>query len=325
MILRRIYGAWEQFFFVPMSPLPIGLFRILYGLCVCATLLLLHGDWLAWFGVHGWVTPAATGQIEPGMRINLFHVMPQNDHWIAVFFWVFLTFAVLLTLGLWTRISSIAVFLCLTSIQQRNLFITNGGDTFLRVAGFFLIFAPAGAALSLDRLWRIRRGAEAGEPAPRAPWAQRMIQFELALLYFAAFLWKMKGSAWRDGRALYYVMHLHEIQRFPLPAWIDHMAFLRAGTWATLALECALGLLIWFRPFRYPLLLLGLVFHLCLEYALNIPMFQWDVLTAYVLFIDPVDLPRFGTAIRNRVALPRRKAMPAESSLSPPETVATAD
>jgi hypothetical protein len=28
------------------------------------------------------------------------------------------------------------------------------------------------------------------------------------------------------------------------------------------------------------------LFHLSLEYALNIPMFQWDMLSAYVLFID---------------------------------------
>jgi Vitamin K-dependent gamma-carboxylase len=305
MILRKIYRAWEQFFFAPLSPRPIALFRILYGLCVCATLLLLHSDWLAWFGVHGWVTLPAMTESEPGLRLNLFHVMPQNDHWIAVFFWIFLAFAVLLTLGLWTRISSIAVFLCIASMQQRNLFITHGGDTFLRVAGFFLMFATAGGAFSVDRFLRVRRGLESGDPAPRAPWAQRMIQFELALLYFASFLWKIKGNAWRNGTALYYVLHLHEIHRFPIPAWMDHMALLRAGTWATLALECSLGILIWFRPFRYPLLLLGLLLHLCLEYALNIPMFQWDVLAAYVLFIDPADLERFWNGISDRIVLRR--------------------
>jgi hypothetical protein len=32
---------------------------------------------------------------------------------------------------------------------------------------------------------------------------------------------------------------------------------------------------------------LGLLFHLSIEYALNLPMFSWDVLTAYILFVDP--------------------------------------
>jgi len=36
-------------------------------------------------------------------------------------------------------------------------------DTLLRVTAFFLMFAPAGAALSLDRLWNLRRGRESRE------------------------------------------------------------------------------------------------------------------------------------------------------------------
>ncbi|MGH9616154.1 MAG: HTTM domain-containing protein, partial [Acidobacteriaceae bacterium] len=134
------------------------------------------------------------------------------------------------------------------------------------------------------------------------PWAQRMIQFELALLYFAAFLWKIKGAPWLNGTALFYVFHMHAIERFPLPAWVQQTWFLKLGTWSTLVLEFCLGVLIWFRPFRYPLLLLGLLFHLCLEYSLNIPMFQWDVLAAYVLFIDPPDLERAGRIVRERLS-----------------------
>ena len=155
------------------------------------------------------------------MRLNLFTVMPQDDRWISAFFWVFLGFALLLTAGVWTRLSSVAVFLCLTSIDQRNLFILHGGDTFLRIAGFFLMFAPAGAAFSVDRLIRVRRGLEGAQIQPRAPWAQRMIQLELALLYLTAFWWKMKGHTWINGTALYYVLHLRSIARFPVPQWIQ--------------------------------------------------------------------------------------------------------
>jgi hypothetical protein len=298
MILQKIRGAWEEFFFKPQSPVPLGLFRIFYGICVSATVILLHSEWLDWFGMHSWVSLSTMTTVEPGTRLNLFTVMPQDDRWITAFFWVFLVFAVLLTIGLWTRVSSVVVFLCVASIQQRNLFILHGGDTFLRVTGFFLMFAPAGAALSLDRLIRVRRGLEGAEIPARAPWAQRMIQFELALLYFVSFWWKLEGNTWLHGTALYYVLHLHSVARFPLPRWIEHPAILKIGSWFTLALEFSLGVLIWFRPLRYPLLLLGLLFHLALEYALNIPMFQWDVLTAYVLFVDPADLGRVWRKIR---------------------------
>jgi hypothetical protein len=290
MTLRELRKFWDHFFFTPQSPLPIALFRILYGICVSATLVLLHADWLNWYGVHSWVSLSAIRQTEPEIRLNLFTVMPQDDRWIAAFFWVFLVCALLLTVGLWTRFGSVAVFLCLTSIHQRNLLILHGGDAFLRIVGFFLIFAPAGAALSLDRLIRVRRGLEGLEIKPRAPWAQRMIQIELSLLYLTSFWWKMKGHTWLDGTALYYVTHLHSIARFPLPRWIQSAAILKVGSWFTLALEFSLGVLIWFRRFRYPVLLLGLLFHLSIEYALNLPMFSWDVLKAYILFFDPSDL-----------------------------------
>ena len=160
------------------------------------------------------------------------------------------------------------------------------------------MFAPAGAALSMDRLIRLRRKLEGTEIEPRAPWAQRMIQFELALLYFSSFLWKIKGAPWLNGTAMFYVFHMHAIQRFPLPGWTQQLWILKLVTWYTLVLEFSMGVLIWFRPFRYPLLVLGFLFHLAIEYSLNIPMFEWDVLTAYVLFIDPGDLQRMGRVAR---------------------------
>jgi len=245
--------------------------------------------------------------VEPGIRLNLFTVMPQDDRWIAAFFWVFLGCALLLTVGLWTRVMSVAVFLCLTSIDQRNLLMLHGGDTFLRCAGFFLMFAPAGAAFSLDRLIAIRSRKQDAQIKPRAPWAQRIIQIELALLYLTSFFWKLKGHTWLNGTALYYVMHLHSIARFPLPHWIQSTAMLRAGSWFTLALEFSLGTLIWSRRFRYPLLLVGLLFHLSIEYSFNLPLFEFDVLTAYILFVDPVDLEKWWSALRQHLG---RRAVP---------------
>jgi amino acid transporter len=228
--------------------------------------------------------------------------MPQNDAWVEGFYWVFLSFAVMLTAGLLSRFSSVMVFVCLTSLHQRNLFINHGGDTFVRVAAFFLMFAPAGAALSLDRLIRRRLGREGPELQPRRPWAQRMIQIQVALLYLVAFWWKSMGPAWVNGTALYYVSHLAEIRRFPVPGWLQQPALLKLFTWLTLALEFSLGVLIWFKELRYPLLAMGAVFHLCLEYSLNVPIFQWDVLSAYVLFVEPEDLARLGRWARRRAA-----------------------
>jgi hypothetical protein len=299
--LRTLVDAWNRFFFAPQSPVPIGLFRAIYGTLVVATLALLRPDWLAWYGPHAWVSLSTMHQLESGSRLNLLAVLPQTNAWIESFFWVFLVSALLLAVGLFTRVNSVIVFVCLASMQQRNLYITHGGDTFLRVAGFFLIFAPAGAALSLDRLIRIWRGKGDSQLQPQRPWAQRMIQFELAIMYFASFCWKIEGLPWVQGTALYYVYHLSEFQRFPVPSWLLRPTILKLGSWYALALEFSLGVLIWVKEFRYTLLALGVLFHLSLEYSINVPLFQWDVLSAYVLFIDAVDLERAWNWVRRRL------------------------
>ncbi|MCU1298712.1 MAG: hypothetical protein JWO91_2990 [Acidobacteriaceae bacterium] len=300
MSLRSLFESWNAFFFTPQSPLPVALFRTIYGALVIATLVLLRPDWLAWYGVHAWMSLSTMHTLEPGTRLNLFAILPQTDAWIEALFWIFLGSAILLTIGFLTRFNSLIVFLCLTSIHQRNLYITHGGDAFLRVAGFFLIFAPAGAALSVDRLIRMWRGKEDATVLPRSPWAQRMIQFELALLYFVTFCWKVKGAPWLQGTATYYIYHLEELKRFPVPSWLLHPTMLKLESWSALVLEFSLGVLIWVKEFRYILLALGLLLHLYLEYSLNIPLFQWDILSAYILFIDAADITRTWDWIRSR-------------------------
>lgn len=292
MRIRSLVDAWNRFFFEPRSPLPVCFFRIVYGCMVTLTLLLLRGEWGSWYGTHAWVSLAAVHQLEPGPRLNLFAVIPQNDFYLDAFFWVFLAGCLFLIFGFLTRPSAVIVFVCLTSLHQRNLLINHGGDTFLRVAGFFLIFAPAGAALSIDRLIRVRCRKDGPKIQPRSPWAQRMIQFELSTLYLMSFWWKSLGQPWIDGTALYYVLHLNDVRRFPLPAWAQQQLILKLGSWLTLALEFGLGTLVWVKELRYPLLLAGILFHLTLEYALNIPMFQWDILAGYILFVDPAHLER---------------------------------
>lgn len=301
MSLGSLFRVWNEFFFREQSPLSICLFRIFYGALVILTLMLLRPDWLNWYGVHGWLSLSTALKLEPGHRVNLFTIIPQSDAWIESLFWVSLGFAVLLTIGLFTKASSIAVFTCLTSIQQRNLYITHGGDTFLRLAGFFLIFAPAGAALSLDHVIRVRRGKESRSIQLRTPWAQRMIQLQLSFLYLVSFLLKIKGAPWLQGTALFYIYHLEEFRHFPIPGWFFHSTVLKLCSWSALALEFSLGVLIWIKEFRYPLLALGVLFHLWLEYSLNIPLFQWDVLSAYVLFVNAYDLSRVWSAFRKFV------------------------
>ncbi|HYW46190.1 MAG TPA: S8 family serine peptidase [Bryobacteraceae bacterium] len=161
------------------------------------------------------------------------------------------------------------------------------------------MFAPTGAALSVDRLIRKYRGGP-GEPPLVLPWAQRMIQIQTALVYLSTFYWKLLGHTWVDGTALYYVLHLSEFKQFYVPG-ADNPAVIKLMTWSTLAIEFSLGTLVWIRPLRYWVLLAGICLHAAIEYALNIPLFSLTIVASYLNFVDPRDLDAARAWLRGKV------------------------
>ena len=297
---RSVVRSWNAFFFTPQSPTPVALYRIIYGLLVIADLALLHGDWLTWFGANGLVRVDTLRKLAPRIDLDLIWIPLYYDVWIQAFYWVFLLFAVFLTVGFLSRFSSVVVYVFLNAIIRRDFYITNGGDFLLRFMGFFLMFAPSGAAMSIDRLLRIWRGKEGLERQTCWPWAQRMLQIQAALVYLSAFCWKTLGSDWRDGTALYYTTRIVQFQRFPMPT-LENGILLRLATWSALFIELAVGALVWVRKLRYWILLLGVCLHLSIEYSMNLPLFQWIIMAGYVTFIDPADLSRAWAWVRRHI------------------------
>ncbi len=300
MTVASLARRWNEFFFKPQPPTPVALFRILYGAVNIANLALLRPDWLTFFGPHAIVSLDTVRKVTHTPRLEGLALLPQSDAAINAFFWVFLALALCLTVGFMTRFSSVALYLCLSSLHERNHYILSSADTVMRVTGFFLMFAPAGAALSVDRLIRIWRGTEGVAVPNHSPWAQRMIQIQISVVYLVACWWKTLGKTWMDGTAVYYVLRLTEFRRFPLPA-LENPFVIRFLTWSTVAIEFAAGVLVWFRDLRYLVLLAALGLHLGIEYSMNIPLFQWMMMITYVTFIYPEDLTRAWAWVRQRV------------------------
>jgi uncharacterized membrane protein YphA (DoxX/SURF4 family) len=291
MSLRRLFQAWNEFFFKPQSPTPVCLFRIFYGVIAIANLVILRPEWLMWYGPHAFARLDTIQHLNRALNMSLFEILPHTDLATTIFFWVFLVCAIFLTIGFMTRFSAVAVYICLGSIQMRNNFILNSGDTLMLVTGFFLMFAPSGAAFSVDHWLRVRQGRESAIVPLSSPWAQRMLQIQTGIVYFATFYWKSMGVLWMNGTAVYYAMRLEDFHRFPVPP-LHSIALIKSLTWLTLLIEFGLGVLIWFKELRYPVLVAGVCLHLGIEYAMNIPLFEWMIVATYVNFIEPEDLTR---------------------------------
>lgn len=292
MSIVQIRAAWERFFFEPISPAPMALYRICLGGLALANFLLMAPDVMVWFGQHGSLAPETAKMVSGGTGLNILSILPQTDQSVWLLFTIACLAAATLMIGFFTRLSAGVLFLAMTSLDHRNPIILNGGDSFLRLAIFFTIFSQGGAAWSIDRLMAIRQGKEHGPPKAREPWAQRLIAIQVAFVYLYTFIWKAMGTMWLGGTAVYYTSRLSEFWRFPVPYIFEHLWTIKLWTWSTLIIELALGTLVWIKEFRYWVLLSGVLLHLGIDYSMNIPLFAPIMVSAYLTFVEPADLER---------------------------------
>ncbi len=305
MSVSHLWHLWTEFIFKPRSPLPLGLFRILYGLLLLEYCYLAAPELLTCYSDDKGILRLQTLHKVFGLPvINLLAVLPPGDEWIIAVFAIFVIASFCLMVGLFTRISSIVVYLCLVSFDHRNIYVLHSGNKLMTLAAFWLMFAPAGAALSLDRIRKIRFSNEpASAELPQVSlWAQLAYQFQFILVYWQTSWAKFVSPVWFDGTAMYYVFRHKEFWHFPVPIVPDNLLLTKLATWGTLGLEFAAWTLIWFRETRY-LVLAGLVLlHLGIEYSMNIPMFEHIMLISLILFVYPEDLTGVMDWIKERAA-----------------------
>ena len=145
--LRR---DWNEFWFLLISSVPLGVFRLLFGALTLAYGLLLWPERFLWFGNRG-ILPLADSDAYNGSGSGPVHLdllaFRGADHWLTLFFAVFLLAALCLMLGFWTRTSSIVVYVCLNTLHSRDSVIHNSGDTVMLVMSAYLIFSSAGRGL----------------------------------------------------------------------------------------------------------------------------------------------------------------------------------
>ncbi|HEX5080618.1 MAG TPA: HTTM domain-containing protein [Blastocatellia bacterium] len=282
--LQNLADLWNQFFHAPESALALAVFRVAFGV------LLLGNAFSLWRSAEFCLYPEGALALEYQRTAfkkttwSLFNHLPPTRGAVHFVLLSHLVGVIGLLFGFYTQPSAALVFITLISLHSRNFYMLNSGDTLQRLLSFFLIFSQAGGALSVDA-WLAGISETATDP-----WALRLMQALVAIVYLRTTYWKLRGATWRAGSATYYALSLRDYRRRKLPQWLARSWFYRATTYGTLALEGALGALLWFDPLRYSLLLAGLALHLGLQYFMRTGLFQWTMLTSLLLFIKPADL-----------------------------------
>lgn len=293
--------AWERFWFGPQATSTLALVRIATGAFSLGWALSLLPDLFAFFS-EGGVVPGHPRHQGQGIW-GLLELFPTDAALVAVYV-AFIVASVALIIGLFSRLAALIVFLCLLSFSRRNGLVLNSGDGLLRVLSLFLVFSPSGSSLSLDRL---RRAKDSFWDFPaRAPWALRLIQIQLSVLYVSTVWQKVRGARWNDGTAVSYAQRVEDLERFPMPGVLKgDVTMANLQTFGTLAVELSLGILVWNRVLRPWVLGAGVVLHLGIEYSMRVGFFGFAIFACYLAFIPPETARSVILWVRDRLGAAR--------------------
>ncbi len=262
---RGLGDAWNAFFFAARDQRLCDVLRVGYGVLLLINLAVWARDLERWFGEDGVLPLRNARLIVDEHAPTLLAHLP-----LPVCFALLVASAILLTIGFYSRVNAVLVLVWLTSFHDRNIAIVDGEDTVFRLFAFFLALCP-------------RRGDKDSEP-----WALRLFQLQIAVIYLSSAIEKTTSSDWTNGSALYYVARLDDwFGKLPVPSFAFETPWIvQAMTWATLALEWVLPVLLFVPRTRKWAVLVGIAFHLSIDWTMNLFLFHYLMILGLLAFLE---------------------------------------
>ncbi|MFD9024775.1 HTTM domain-containing protein [Streptomyces parvulus] len=288
----------------------------------------------------------------------------DSGAWFEIVYALAVLSSVLLLLGWRTRTMSVLFMVGVLSLQNRSVFMGDGGDNVLHLMSIYLVLTRCGRVWSLDAR-RERRGAEARARGERVPdrvgpvlwsvfgfalltvtlaggldgdwfvpallwavWVAQgvgwvvgraaegsqprilldvvanvvhngalfVIMAEACLIYATAGWYKIQGSRWQDGTAVYYPLHLDYFS--PWPALSDALAgngiMVMLITYGTVVVQVAFPFTLFNRRVKNVLLAVMMTEHAVIAVTLGLPFFSLAMIAADAVFLPTPFLRRLG-------------------------------
>ncbi|WP_326721909.1 HTTM domain-containing protein [Streptomyces sp. NBC_00243] len=287
----------------------------------------------------------------------------DSQIWFEIVYALAALSSLLLLLGWRTRTMSVLFMVGVLSLQNRSVFMGDGGDNVIHLMAIYLVFTRCGQVWSLDaRRARLGREARArgervgpdrvgpalwgvlgfalatvtfagrlsdgwllvfwGLWAVQALWwavgssvraaeprilldvvanlvhnaALVVIMAEACLIYATAGWYKIQGSRWQDGTAVYYPLHLDYFS--PWPALSDLMTqygtIVMLVTYGTVIAQVAFPFTLFNRRVKNVLLVVMMTEHAVIAVVLGLPFFSLAMIAADAVFLPTSFLRRLG-------------------------------
>ncbi|WP_406443798.1 HTTM domain-containing protein [Streptomyces sp. NBC_01613] len=289
----------------------------------------------------------------------------DSGGWFELVYALAVLSSVLLLLGWRTRTISVLFMVGVLSLQNRSVFMGDGGDNVLHLMSVYLVFTRCGQVWSLDarraRLarearargervtdrvgpalwgvlgfvlvavtaggrfdgvdltvpvilwgiclavalwWVVGRRAKSGEPRILLDvignivhnGALFVIMAEACLIYATAGWYKIQGTRWQDGTAVYYPLHLDSFS--PWPGLADLLSssgtMVMLVTYGTVIVQVAFPFTLFNRRVKNVLLAAMMIEHAVIAVVLGLPFFSLAMIAADAVFLPTSLLHRLG-------------------------------
>jgi hypothetical protein len=294
--------GWNRFWFTPAEALPCAVLRIVVGLLAAAHFLDLWSGLPLWFSSAGILPPGGLTRIleltdptEGSYHVSYLSWLSGGGELTAVHVLAIVT-AVTFAAGLLHRVSGALLLAAVLSYVHRAPLVAGHVEPVLSFLIAYLIIAPAGARLSVDRWLATRRkkpgmATDAVEEAPAmsANLSLRLIQVHLAMFYAMVGLTKLYGDAWWDGMAIWILLAQTESRPIDLTGMRTMGQpgeyLLNFWTHAVVYFELAFPVLVWSRLLRPIMLAISIVIWISLIIATGHMIFGLTMLAAGLAFV----------------------------------------
>jgi hypothetical protein len=222
----------------------LAVVRIALGALLSVDLVLRSRNLTAFYSDAGVLPRALLAESYPVARFSLY-ALSGDPRVVAALFLLAAVAAVALAVGYRTRVAAAVSFVLLASLQARNPFVLNAGDTlFWQLLGVGLL-CPLGARWSVDAVRKARPAAGKSPDARRLAGPRSALLLTVVLVvYVSNAVVKLRGEAWPAGEAVgtvFRLTYLHGPLGGPVP---ESPALLTAATYGWLALLLASPLLV---------------------------------------------------------------------------------
>jgi Vitamin K-dependent gamma-carboxylase len=272
-ILNRFQDFWIQ----PISPLPLGIYRISLAAFALLQAALWRPDWQAFFGTDAWIQWEISRALNSPWNIHMLQVHEllhavfntSESQSVSIFFGFYVLVLIGLLLGWFTRIWAVLSWLCHYIIMSTIPSFVYGVDIFLHISLFYLMVMPCNKALSLDlRFKRVN-----GDPSWGSTLAIRVLQVHLCLIYLSAGYEKMLAADWWNGNVLWRSLVQPDFRQFDFN-WLARVPWLAVVlSWGTMFIETFYGIGMWIPRLRLFWLLGIIALHIGIALFLGLYLF----------------------------------------------------